>query len=107
MGCDIPKTFDKLSWNTKEDPAFPPSSRTLMLDDLLASHQLKGLHYRQLMDSLSAPDAHEADTLAYFIIEDYGSDIDPVYTKSLHVYINKDSVVTGYKVKEWKKQGTK
>jgi hypothetical protein len=43
------------------------------------------------------------DSPYYPIITDYGSDIDPIYTKSLVLYLNKDSIITHYKVEEWKK----
>lgn len=35
-------------------------------------------------------------------IQNYGSDIDPVSGKDLIIKLNKDSVVTGYQVREWK-----
>lgn len=101
-GCDIPVTFDKHSWTKREDPLFPPLLRDRMLDDLLKHHQLKGLHYRQLTDSLGAPDGGENGFVFYTIKEEYGHDIDPVYEKNLLIYIDKDSVVTGYEVKEEK-----
>jgi hypothetical protein len=62
--------------------------------------------YRQLTKLLGEANRWEEvniDSPYYVINTDYGNDIDPVYTKALTFYLNKDSVVTGYRVKEWKK----
>jgi hypothetical protein len=41
--------------------------------------------------------------IGYKIDEDYGSDIDPIYTQTLLLHFNKDSTVKSFEVKEWKK----
>jgi hypothetical protein len=48
-------------------------------------------------------DTVNIDSPYYVINTDYGNDIDPVYRKTLTIYLNKDSIVTGFKIKEWKK----
>lgn len=93
--------FNKTGWNEKVDWDYP--NREVMLDDLIKNHQVKGLSYKQLENSIGLPDSKEDFQLYYDIITDFGSDIDPVYTKSLLIKLNKDSVVSGFEVKEWKK----
>ncbi len=39
----------------------------------------------------------------YDIDIDYGSDIDPVYSKTLTFQFDKDSIVKTFEVKEWNK----
>jgi hypothetical protein len=104
LSCfDYQMKFDKVAWNTSNDPAFPPPNRDKMLKDLIENHKLVGLKYSQLTDSLGRPDIKENHTLGYRIEEDYGKDIDPVYTKDLIFYFSKDSIITLFKVSEWKK----
>jgi hypothetical protein len=96
------RKFDKTAWGEKIDWDF--YQREPMLDDLLQHHQIKGLTRKQLIDSLGEPANYEDTTAMYYeIVTDFGSDIDPVYTKNLVIYLNKDSIATGFKVEEWKR----
>lgn len=95
--------FNKVAWNTSDDPAFPPPNRDKMLNDLITNHKLTGLKYTQLIDTLGNPDIRDEYKIGYRIIEDYGSDIDPVYSKDLVFYFSKDSIITSFKINEWKK----
>lgn len=92
-----------MGWQTAEDPAFPPKSRNAMLKDLLANYRLAGMSEPQLIRLLGKPDYSSDSTLAYRIIEDYGSDIDPVYNKTLEISFNTGKTVKEVKVREWKK----
>ncbi|HEY9001912.1 MAG TPA: hypothetical protein VIM89_11210 [Mucilaginibacter sp.] len=95
--------FNRLRWNTKEDWDYP--YRDEMINDLTTHHQLRGLSYKQLIDSLGNPENLEnTDGVYYQITMDFGSDIDPVHTKYLVFKLNKDSVVNDFTVKEWKKE---
>lgn len=96
--------FNKAKWNEKNDWEYP--NRAAVLDDLLKYHQIKGLTYKQQTIQIGEPMRNDDDlTHPYYdIIVDFGSDIDPVYTKVLSITLNKDSVVTGYEVKEWRQQ---
>ena len=96
--------FDKVKWNERTDPAFPPPYRSKMLKDLTTEHKLVGLKYSQLIELLGEPNFNDSSSLAYKIIEDYGHDIDPVYTKNLDFTFLKDSTITSFKVYEWKKK---
>ncbi|RSK36308.1 hypothetical protein [Hymenobacter metallilatus] len=101
-GCRQEAKFDKDKWCSMGDiGSFP--YREQMVDDLVTHHQLKGLTYHQLLDSLGEPSNYgESDgTLRYLIMEDFESDIDPVHGKTLDLTLGLDSVVTAYKVTKW------
>jgi len=102
--CHFNQRFDKLKWNTFDSMFYP--YRDAMLDDLLKHHSLKGLTYKELTTQIGEPvrSRDDKDNPYYQIVTDYGSDIDPVYTKILTIHLSKDSIVTGYKVEEWKKE---
>ena len=101
--CSNEEKFNKEKWNERTDPAFPPPYRKTMLKDLTTNHKLVGLKYSQLIELLGEPNFNNTNSLAYKVIEDYGHDIDPVYTKNLDFTFSKDSVITSFKVDEWKK----
>lgn len=97
--------FNRTQWDDGDVEIYPYSDA--MLNDLLANYHLKGMSYKQLTKLLGEPqrwDNDNIDSSYYNINTDYGQDIDPVYTKTLTVYLNKDSLVTGYKIKEWHKE---
>ncbi|GAB2454099.1 hypothetical protein GCM10011375_01440 [Hymenobacter qilianensis] len=102
-GCSEQETkFDRHQWSTTGDiGSFP--YREQMIGDLVKHHQLKGLTYLQLIDSLGEPSNYgEPDgTIRYLIVEDFESDIDPVHGKTLDLTLGPDSVVTSYEVSEW------
>lgn len=102
--CSCNRKFNKADWNhtvveghyDKRDP---------MLDDLLTNYHLKGKSLKQLRALLGSSDlmAYEAAgeiKIQMNIVTDYGWNIDPQYTKDLFLYLNKDSVVTSFNVKE-------
>ena len=93
--------FDRNRWLIKEDIEFPYRNR--MLSDLIRNHKLVGLDYRQVVDLLGEPNFGDSGRFAYDIVEDYGFDIDPVYTKSLQFLLDKDSSVISYEIVEWEK----
>ena len=95
--------FDKNKWIEQVDPLFPSSDREKMIADLILNHKMVGLKCSELVELLGIPDDKDTSSLSYKIIIDYGHDIDPVYTKTLDFTFSKDSVITAYKVNEWKK----
>jgi hypothetical protein len=95
--------FEKNKWSAQTDPAFPPEYRPRMLTDLTQNYQLRGLKYSEVTNLLGIPDSKDSNSLTYKIIVEYRADIDPVYTKDLHIYFSKDSIITSFDVKEWKK----
>lgn len=95
--------FDKNKWNEQADPLFPSSYRSKMITDLVTNYKLKGLKYFELTELLGVPDFKDSSSLSYKIEVDYKHDIDPVYTKDLDFTFSKDSIITSFKVNEWKK----
>ena len=102
FSCNTTK-FEKAIW-CKDDGMDEYADRNRMIDDLLQNHKIKGLSYAQLVDSLCEPSGMENDNVAYYnILIKYGV-IDPVYVKTLIVIMNKDSIVTDYRIHEHKRQ---
>jgi hypothetical protein len=96
--------FDKNKWMIKEDIGY--KYRNDMLDDLIKNHKIKGLRYNELADLIGEPDKNmvgDSECIYYPIIDKYGFDIDPVYSKTLEIWLNKDSIVTKFEVFEHKK----
>lgn len=101
VSCNQQIKFNQAQWQTKDDMEYP--YRKKMLNDLTTNHKLSGLKYSEIIDLLGQPQISDSTTLGYQIIVDYGHDIDPVYTKYLELTFSKDSIITAFKVKEWKK----
>jgi hypothetical protein len=102
-GADVNKVkFDKVKWDSVGDlMSFP--LRQDMLNDLVTHHQIKGLTYKQLIDSLGEPANYgeSGDSIRYDIMVNYGY-LDPKSGTYLAIGFNKDSVATGFKVVHWK-----
>jgi hypothetical protein len=97
--------FDKGRWtefNDSDGGEYP--YRNKMLNDLVSNHKLKGLTYKQLVDSLGAPTYSEASngTVSYEITSEFDSDIDPTHGKNFDLFLGADSTVISYKISEWK-----
>jgi len=101
--CNQNIDFEKTKWNEQSDPVYPSIYRPMMLKDLTTNHKLLGLNCAQLVKYLGGPDYKEANLITYRIAVDYGNDIDPVYSKDLIFFYSKDSVITSFKIEEWKK----
>lgn len=95
--------FNKIKWDQPEDPAFPPSHRKNMLKDLTSNYKLTGIKYSQLIALLGEPNFRDSSAIGYEVDVDYGRDIDPVYIKNLLFIFSKDSIITSFKIHEWKK----
>ena len=61
------------------------------------------MKYSDLIKLVGTPNGSDSSSITYLIEIDYGFDIDPIYSKDLYFFISKDSVVTSYKIEEWKK----
>ena len=94
--------FNKSNWEVKEDWDYPYRDR--MLNDLVKNHKLVGLTYGQLIDSLGPPanTGNDSGSVSYEITTRFKSDIDPTSGKNLYIKLNPESVVTSYKISEWK-----
>ncbi|MBT1711421.1 hypothetical protein KK062_24475 [Fulvivirgaceae bacterium PWU5] len=98
------KKFEKKGWAAKPDANFPPNERGDMLNDLLSNHKLVGLKYSNVISLLGIPDGVDSSSLSYEMEVAYGSDIDPVYRKDLYLFTTRDSIISSYEIKEWKKE---
>lgn len=103
LSCDKQIKFNKAKWSEKTDPVFPSYYRAKMLRDLVQNYKLTGLSCAQLRERLGNADYIDSNSVHYRISVDYGGDIDPVYTKDLVFTYSKDSLITEFKVMEWKK----
>ena len=74
-----------------------------MLNDLLSSYKWNLLNKSQVLNLLGQPDYSSDSDIVYKVVEDYGTDIDPVYTKQLEVKLMPDQSVKAVEVNEWKK----
>jgi hypothetical protein len=103
--CNNEMKFDKAKWDEQPNLDFTPPYRKKMLKDLTTHYKLTGLKYSEIINLLGAPNFQDntSASFGYDIIIDYGSDIDPVYTQTLDFTFSKDSIITSYKVNEWKK----
>lgn len=97
--------FNSKKWLIEKDLEYFPY-RNLMINDIVENNLFAGFHYDRLIDSLGVPDnvRPRNDNEIYYLIEnDYGWDIDPIYTKYLILTLNNDSCVINSKVYEWEK----
>ena len=77
-----------------------------MLRDIVENERLIGLKYQSIIDSLGQHEnwiEKNENELWYPVTVDYGTDIDPVYTKHLTLTMDNDSTVVKVEIKEWKK----
>lgn len=104
-GCENQLKFDSRKWKEYRDIESYPN-RQLMLRDIVENKRFIGLSYKSIIDSLGQPENYvdnETNELWYLVTTDYGTDIDPVYTKHLVLTIDNDSTVTTVNIKEWNK----
>ena len=104
FSCQTQQKFDKVKWAEVADlMAFP--NRKYMIDDLVKNYQLKGKKYSEIVELLNEPQSKLDSTMQIFydIDVDYGSDIDPIYSKILLITFDNDTVVKSYEVHFWKK----
>lgn len=99
--CNNADKFDRQKWSSGDGLNYP--LRDNIVDDLLKNHQLKGLTYRQVIDSLGSPQNRDTLTLSYQILDnsfDYHRSKKPIHKKNLVLHFNKDSVVTNAEIYE-------
>ena len=101
FSCNQSIKFDSSKWNIKDDIEY--SYRDKMVEDLTANNKLIGLRYSQLIKLLGNPQVEDSLRISYKIIDKYGNDIDPVYSKYLDFTFSKDSIIISFKINEWEK----
>ncbi len=93
------KKFDREKWSYGDGLDYP--MRDDIVNDLMANHHIKGLTYRQVIDSLGSPQRRDSLKFTYQIIDNsfnYNASKKPIRKKNLIVYFNKDSVVTKFEI---------
>ena len=96
--------FDQSKWNVSVDGFY--KYRESMINDLMNYHLKKGMTYNQLTELIGKPENIsnlKDNTIGFTIMEDYGTDIDPVETKILLVALTTDSLVKDFEIKHWKR----
>jgi len=91
--CSNSSKFDRQKWSYGDGLNYP--LRNEIVDDLLKTHQFKGMTYEQVIDTLGGPQNRDTLQLSYQII-DNSSEYNrkkPIHKKNLILYFNKDSVV--------------
>ncbi len=104
VSCQTKQKFDKEKWDEVADlMTFP--NRKYMINDLATNYKLKGKSYNQIVHLLGQPQSKtdNEQQIFYDIDVDYGSDIDPVYSKVLIIQFRRDSIVENFEVKEFRK----
>lgn len=74
-----------------------------MLKDLQSSFKLEEMSLSQIIGLLGEPDYKDDSSMAYKVEQKFGSDIDPVFTKTFEVQVSDDKRVKAVGVREWKK----
>lgn len=98
-GCKHNK-FTRANWDYGDGLDFP--LRNEILEDLLQNHHIKGLNYRQVIDSLGSPQRRDSLKFTYQILDnsyEFGRKA-PLHKKNLIVYFSKDSVVVRTEIYE-------
>ena len=103
LSCQSQEKIDKVKWQVKEDPAFPPQSRKAMITDLQSNYKLEGISRFQIVELLGEPDFSDDSSIAYKIEEKFGRDIEPIYTKTLELKFTNHKTVQAIDVREWTK----
>lgn len=103
--CKNDTDFNSAAWKTKDGITYP--YRDKIYGDLLKKHNIRGYTYKQVVKLLGDPDYDDTidnrHYIYYEILTDFGSDIDPVYTKTLVIELDSSRKVKNYKVEEWRK----
>jgi len=90
--CGNGSKFTRQKWHYGDGLDFP--LRNDILEDLLQNHHIKGLNYRQVIDSLGSPQRRDSLKFTYQIIDnsyEFGQK-SPIHKKNLIIYFSKDSI---------------
>ena len=97
--------FDRATWNKRTDMFY--DNRNKMIDDLMENHLHKGMTFKNVIEMLGNHENYsdlDSNTIGYEIYVDYGSDIDPIETKTLLITFSKDSTITDFRLNHWKNE---
>lgn len=88
--------FDQQKWQVELDGFY--DYREAMVDDLIKNHLSKGMKTDEVIQLLGQPNLQHQNQFSYFIMEDYGRNIDPIESKSLILLFSKDSILKEIKL---------
>ena len=80
--------------------------REYMIDDIMSKNIIVGKSFvelEELFGKLEIQESNHSKFISQNIVTDFGSDIDPVKTLDLVIYLDKNNVATKTKLVEWKK----
>lgn len=104
-GCSKYEKFEKNKWNQKNDLGYY-DYRESMLDDVVKNYQLKGKSIQQLRSMFGDLDIFSEKIgcqIQFNIITEFGTNIDPIYSKDLIFKLNADSIIVDIQVTEFKR----
>jgi hypothetical protein len=96
--------FNQNQWNTPDDILY--NHRETMIKDLQTNYLKKGMKLNdveKLLGENQLTGEEDSIQLQYEIYTDYGSDIDPVETKTFIINFNADSALINTHVYHWEK----
>lgn len=96
--------FNQSQWNTPDDIDY--NHRELMIEDLsknYLTHGMKFVDIEKLLGKNQLSDEKDSLQLQYEIYTYYGSDIDPIETKTLIINFCADSTLTNIWINHWGK----
>ena len=94
--------FRQNEWSEKGDLNSYPK-RPKIIQGVLDNLKFEGQTLSTIHRLLGQPDLKSENKISYKIEEKYGSDIDPIYSKYLDITFDKDSIINGKTITEWKK----
>ncbi len=100
--CKQNQAFDRLKWC--EMSSVEDNTRNSMLNDVLCNHLIKGKNINDVKylicgEGTIEQQSENKTTFVINIVTKY-SGLEPIFTKDLYVYLNKDSIITNIKVYE-------
>ncbi|MDB5002123.1 MAG: hypothetical protein JWQ34_348 [Mucilaginibacter sp.] len=99
-GCSNASKFDRKKWIYGDGLEYP--LRDEIVNDLVKNHQLKGLTFRQILDSLGRPQHWDTLQLSYQILDNSFEFArkKPIHKKNLVISFSKDSVAVKAEIYE-------
>lgn len=96
--------FEQNKWKTRNDIDY--NHREFMIQDLKANYLKPGIKYKEVEKLLGGnynERSEDSIQLQYEIYTDFGTDLDPVETKTFIVNFTSDSVLVNKRIDHWSK----
>ncbi|PCJ01513.1 MAG: hypothetical protein COB15_00920 [Flavobacteriales bacterium] len=99
-GCGDKQQFDSNIWKEQGLDWHLTDVRENMLDDLLESDTLIGIHMSEIIYLLGEPEEMKNEEYKYLVREKYGSNIDPEYIKYLSIEFDENGKTINLEIVE-------